>query len=48
MIDGHVLQGASHMAGEIGHLVLDPQGHPVIVDITGVWKQFLLLRVWFA
>lgn len=28
VIDGHVLQGASHMAGEIGHLVLDPQGAP--------------------
>lgn len=28
IIDGKVLQGASHMAGEIGHLVLDPLGAP--------------------
>jgi glucokinase len=37
---GHVLRGASGFAGEIGHMVVDPNGPPCPCGKRGCWERF--------
>jgi predicted NBD/HSP70 family sugar kinase len=38
---GHLLRGASGFAGEIGHMPLDPSGHPCACGRRGCWETMV-------
>jgi glucokinase len=38
--DGAIRRGAHHMAGEFGHLLVDPAGPPCGCGRNGCWEQF--------
>ena len=40
VVDGHVLRGANGFAGEIGHMVVDPDGPPCPCGQRGCWERF--------
>ena len=40
LIDGHVQVGATGFAGEIGHMVVDPNGPPCPCGRRGCWERF--------
>ena len=37
---GHVVRGASGFAGEVGHMVVDPNGPPCTCGKRGCWERF--------
>lgn len=38
--DGHLLRGSSNFSGEIGHVVVDPQGPPCGCGRRGCWERY--------
>ncbi|MDZ7677099.1 MAG: ROK family protein [Acidimicrobiales bacterium] len=40
IMDGEVRRGANHMAGEFGHLLVDPDGPPCGCGNRGCWEQY--------
>jgi glucokinase len=38
--DGHLLEGSSRFAGEIGHMVVDPAGPPCPCGQRGCWERY--------
>lgn len=40
VIDGKIRRGATGFAGEIGHMIVDPQGPLCVCGRTGCWERF--------
>lgn len=40
IVDGRVCQGAAGMAGEVGHMVIDPHGPPCPCGGRGCWERY--------
>lgn len=40
MVDGRLVQGATHRAGEFGHMVLYPDGRPCVCGNRGCWEEY--------
>jgi len=40
VVNGHLVQGACDMAGEVGHFILDPQGPPCPCGLRGCFEVY--------
>ncbi len=40
ILDGHVYAGARGLAGEVGHMVIDPNGPPCTCGKRGCWERY--------
>jgi predicted NBD/HSP70 family sugar kinase len=41
VLEGHIFRGSSGMAGEIGHMVIDPGGPPCVCGLQGCLTTFI-------
>lgn len=40
IVDGRVVRGAAGMAGEPGHMMVDPDGPPCVCGLKGCWERY--------
>jgi predicted NBD/HSP70 family sugar kinase len=46
-LDGHLFKGSAHNAGEIGHMIVEPEGRPCPCGNRGCLERYLSLRAAF-